>query len=331
MKRHAYVPLLSVTAFALVATAVPSVGAQSAAPATPAAAVWQEATPAESPQRRAYFDMAYDTEDQRTILFGGNVYTFTTVTSDETFSWDGTTWTELAPASRPPARKSHAMAYDRARDEVVLFGGVDQSDFGHFADTWVFDGETWEQRTPPTSPPAQWGMEMAYDDARGEVVMFGGHLDGDSTWIWDGTTWEERHPAVSPPGRTGHGMAYDKSRQAVILQGGRSYATVLPGDTWAWDGATWTKLDLTRTLRRLSNVAMAAFGHRVVLFSGQGSGEYQEETWELRDSRWRKIATTPSPTPRGGASLAYDTERKQAVLFGGTSGSFLGDTWLLRR
>jgi hypothetical protein len=55
---------------------------------------------------------------------------------------------------------------------------------------------------------------MAYDAARGEVVLFGGWdgtLLGD-TWTWDGTTWTEEHPAISPPARILMGMAYDPGR-----------------------------------------------------------------------------------------------------------------------
>ena len=56
------------------------------------------------------------------------------------------------------------MTYDYARDEVVLFG-----------DTWTWDGTTWTQEPPATSPSARSDMGMAYDQARGEVVVFGGY------------------------------------------------------------------------------------------------------------------------------------------------------------
>ncbi len=57
---------------------------------------------------------------------------------------------------------------------------------------------------------------------------------------------------------------------------------------------------------------------------------------KLHDSRWRRVAAEPAPPPRGSASLAYDSDRKQAVLFGGVgvvdeSLDYFGDTWLLQR
>src|SRR5436305_1246047 len=39
----------------------------------------------------------------------------------DTWTWDGTTWTKLAPAASPPARMNHAMA--TLGNKVILFGG----------------------------------------------------------------------------------------------------------------------------------------------------------------------------------------------------------------
>ena len=48
----------------------------------------------------------------------------------------------------------------------------------------------WVLKSPATSPSPHSHFAMAYDAARGEVVLFGGS-DGTSilndTWVWDGT------------------------------------------------------------------------------------------------------------------------------------------------
>jgi len=82
------------------------------------------------------------------------------------------------------------MAYDAARRQVVLFGGVNPNSGVLLNDTWVWDGSNWTQKSPQTSPPAREGHAMAYDIARGRVVLFGG-LDAkmntlNDTWLWDG-------------------------------------------------------------------------------------------------------------------------------------------------
>ena len=47
-----------------------------------------------------------------------------------------------APAldATPSPRDSYALAYDSARDLVVLFGGSDP-DYQRLGDTWLWDGE----------------------------------------------------------------------------------------------------------------------------------------------------------------------------------------------
>ncbi|MCK4340256.1 MAG: hypothetical protein KAY37_00855 [Phycisphaerae bacterium] len=70
---------------------------------------------------------------------------------------------------------------------------------------------------------------MAYDSARGVVVLFGGGL-GD-TWEWDGDQWA--YQSVSGPSpRCSHAMAYDSARGVTVLFGGTAGTTY--SDTWEY-------------------------------------------------------------------------------------------------
>src|SRR5687767_6671464 len=95
-------------------------------------------------------------------------------------------------------RSDAAMAYDAARQRVVLFGGIDVTALG---DTWEWDGVSWSQRNPVVNPTPRSLHAMAYDAARRRVVLFGGQdssgLLGD-TWEWDGVNWALRNPAANP-------------------------------------------------------------------------------------------------------------------------------------
>src|SRR5438094_827110 len=145
----------------------------------------------------------------------------------------------VATALTPPsARDFMGMAYDAARNQVVLFGGGDPR---NFADTWTWDGVDWTQRTPAHSPSGRRGMGMTYDAARAQVVMFGGYNGGflADTWTWDGTDWTQRTPAHAPPARFGMGMTYDAARSQVVLFGGITGPAGSLGDTWTWDGTDW--------------------------------------------------------------------------------------------
>jgi hypothetical protein len=119
--------------------------------------------------------MVYDGARHRVVLFGGmspggGFY------YDDTWIWDGTNWQQVAgaPALHPSARFVPAMAYDAARQQVVLFGGA-LSDGSVARDTWVWDGQTWAEvaKAPATRPPERYGSAMAFDRTRSEVVLFG--------------------------------------------------------------------------------------------------------------------------------------------------------------
>src|SRR5690606_11603877 len=79
----------------------------------------------------------------------------------------------------------------------------------------------WEELDDASIPPRRTEPAMAYDSARGKVVLFGGadsHLRGD-TWEWDGVSWR-RVATTGPSARDGHAMAYDATRKKVVLFGG---------------------------------------------------------------------------------------------------------------
>jgi hypothetical protein len=56
--------------------------------------------------------------------------------------WNGVSWTSVSGA-QPGPRAAHAMAYDRDRDRVVLFGGESVPDGALLGDMWEFDGSGW--------------------------------------------------------------------------------------------------------------------------------------------------------------------------------------------
>ena len=239
------------------------------------------------------------------------------------------TWTQLAPASSPIPRTSHAMAYDTTRQRVVLFGGMGG---GLLGDTWEWDGFTWLPWTPSmpwVGPSVRYSHAMAYDAARQKVVLFGGTGGGyhGDTWQWDGTNWIQSTPAVSPSARDQHAMAYDAARQRVVLFGGYDGSSVV-GDTWEWDGTNWTQLAPASSPSARSTHAMAydAARQRVVLFGGYGGGGYFGDTWEWDGSTWVPGFSATYPNARGDHAIAYDAARQKVVLFGG-GWPALGDTW----
>jgi hypothetical protein len=80
-----------------------------------------------------------------TILFGGNKYESTSIQDDlgaETWELVGDDWTERQNMG-PTGRYAHALAYDKARERVVLFGGTGWQGPGPTGGIAPL-GDTWE-------------------------------------------------------------------------------------------------------------------------------------------------------------------------------------------
>ena len=73
------------------------------------------------PSARSFALMAYDSATSQLLLFGGS--NASGVAQNDTWSWTGTAWAQLFPATSPPARGSATLAYDAATSQMVLFGG----------------------------------------------------------------------------------------------------------------------------------------------------------------------------------------------------------------
>jgi len=110
---------------------------------------WQHLEPASSPSIRVSTSMAYDANSGRIILFGGRDAGSLAYLGD-TWSWDGSNWTELRPSTAPSARQNPALV--GVPNGVLLFGG-DAPGIQN-TDTWTWNGATWRQIVTPHAPPA---------------------------------------------------------------------------------------------------------------------------------------------------------------------------------
>jgi hypothetical protein len=110
---------------------------------------WTQRHPASSPPASTGGPtaLAYDADRKSVVMFGGLFLASSAL--DQTWTWDGTTWALKHPATNPPARWNHAMAYDAATHNVVVTGGAGSSPDGSFpplTDTWTWDGVSWTRR-----------------------------------------------------------------------------------------------------------------------------------------------------------------------------------------
>jgi hypothetical protein len=292
---------------------------------------WKQATPTSSPPVLAWAAAAYDPVNDQTILFGGAPTINGGGTTNETWAWNGTTWTKLLPVSSPDARWTHGMAYDANRKRIVLFGGLsgDQA-ASALNDTWEWDGSDWSEITT-TNAPAPRGIHgsIAYDSLHQNIVVRGGGtLPGetlyDDTWTYDGTDWTEVAGAGPSP-RVAPALAFDEVSGELVLFGGGTWNPYY-ADTWTFDGSVWTELtpapNPSPSLRQSARMIYDSTRSVTLLFGGY-DGTLLNDLWEWNGTAWSLVNVTPPP-PRCCFAFAHDTKRGEAIVFGGPD----NQTWI---
>ncbi len=114
---------------------------------------WTRLSPPTSPPPRWNTSAVFDSARGVVVLYGGNgsAMPFTAIHLADTWEWNGSTWTGIAPSGSPGPRHGHAACFDSARNRTVLFGGM--NGFSSFATgTWEYDGATWSL-VPTTGTP----------------------------------------------------------------------------------------------------------------------------------------------------------------------------------
>jgi hypothetical protein len=134
-----------------------------------------------SPSKRTAVSLVYDPLTGRLLVFGG--YTFSPspgltcticLSAQDTWTFDGSTWTQLAPPTSPSARGAYSLAYDAAIHRLVLFGGSSNPSAAPVADTWLWDGRLWSPVLDAPAPPARSAAGLTFDAAAGQLLLFGG-------------------------------------------------------------------------------------------------------------------------------------------------------------
>jgi cysteine-rich repeat protein len=250
----------------------------------------------ERPSPRTFGAFAYDLGRRSAVLFGGS--TDTGAPLDDTTEWDGKRWRAAPSATSPSNRYAHTMAYDAARNQLVVFSGVNNQ-----ADTWVRDDGGWRQVVTAHAPPSRDYAGMAYDSAHKQIVLFGGfstvtELALDDTWVWDGTDWREVTPPTRPPARLGAAMAYDSRRNVTVMFGGSGTVFVRENDVWEFDGTTWVErtpsTGLMPSPRVFASMAYDPTTGELLLTGGNdGTAPPPHDAYTWNGTRW--LARAPIP------------------------------------
>jgi hypothetical protein len=304
------------------------------------------------PGKRIYHSMAYDSESDAILLFGGqSIHTWKADLTDlwlfdlETESW------EKVGDFEPGVNSNGAQgpAYDTESDRVIFLNAM--------GETWAYDynQNKWQNMMPYKSPCGRAGQKMTYDFESDRIIMYGG-FKGTSTrdTFWNETwaynynlnEWEFMEPDINPTPRIYHDMCYDIQSDRVIMWGGRPYTEVDSNNIWIYDynSNSWEQLENQNgPVRRFTyhSIVYDPKVDKTIIFGGVildsfFGGDLTNEVWsyDLNDNTWELIKQENAPQPRAKQAIVYSQTSDKFVMVGGcierlyNDSTIIGETWI---
>ncbi len=251
----------------------------------------------------------------------------------------GSTWVPLLPTlttAQPVARRCAAMAYDSARDRIVMCAG--RLNIGGSAsypqETWEFDGTDW-RLIGPVGPIAFGGyndstnVRAYYDSQRQVTVAIESAQGGPTNFLeWNGANWTNvlAVPQSVFPWRFAFDVAYDPVRGVAVLFGGYNGSTEL-GDTWEFDGTTFTQVSGMGPMPRWGHAMAYDAARGVVMLHGGRNGPQLADMWQWNGTSWQAAPNGTGAGPRAFHGMGYDAVRSRLVMFGNDGGTAASETW----
>lgn len=181
------------------------------------------------------------------VLVGGSPI----MPKTDTWVWNGSVWSQYVPGGAPTGRGFHAMTYDPGNQEIVVYGGLDQS-LKATNETWTLDVHPntstplgpWHHRCGGTKPACgvlggRFDHAIVYDTLLPGVALFGGTnltTRFNDVWLWNRTTnvWDPAldKSTAQPNPRELSAVAFDQDRSRVVVYAGVGPNSQNLPDTW---------------------------------------------------------------------------------------------------
>lgn len=221
--------------------------------------------------------------------------------------WNGTS-TVILPGFTGRGRFGAKMAYDSARNRVIVQGGstIGYADvFAPVNDTWEWDGAVWQYKPDASYPDYREFPLLVATPTRGGCFLDGG-ADAfgrpADTWTFQSGVWRRLGGAS---GVTYGSGAHDPVRDRVVRYDG---TRVLEHD-----GTAWSSVPVTAPRPGASCLLLYDPSRNGVL----GYDAAAQATWLWNGVQWSQIAGgAPSAPTNSSLLLVWDSIRQQPLLIG---------------
>lgn len=279
-------------------------------------------------------------------------------------------WTNLSPTGgQLPARSEASTVYDCSNNQLILFGGWDNSRT-YFNDLWFMTNANgqgpsyWSNAAPQgTQPSGREGHTAVYDARSNNMIIWAGEemspgrcASASDIWILrnangiGGTlNWKRvslKNPI--PPARSQHSAIYDSISNRMVVFAGNSCSSQILNDVWVLTNAngigtpSWIKLSPSGSAPTALNGHSAIYdqtSNRMTVFGGSmGLSGSVNKTWVLTNANglggqptWIELKPTGViPSKRHNHSAVYDSTTNMMTIYGGVVGNTqYNDMWVL--
>lgn len=289
---------------------------------------WKQLTPPAVPPKRALAGAAFDPIRDRLVLFGGAQIGTANVLSNlkDTWEFDGTTW--IQRSTDGPAIERPMLAYDAARNEMILVGALADATVKMYR--YNATAGSWAEVTPATKPPCVTDSAMTYDSVEQVIVLTGGVCTTsplvDEVWKWNGTDWAKMTTTTNVDRMSGAAQDFDPERGVLVRFGGtaafaspRAFTNTLRTDWIAMFDAS------SPAPRSLFAVASDPARNITWMFGGINEFDYYTDFWQYQNGQWRFIVAENGPASCSSPNAAFDSDRNKLVVVCGDSSTFEWD------
>ena len=186
--------------------------------------------------------VAYDTESDRVIMFGGTNFTeypgFPYFKETWAYDFNSNRWEQMQASGNPLRRSYFGFAYSSVADRVVAFGGnLHDDDEARKGEMWAYDynNDAWSQIDYTGDVLDDHHPQLVYDQNSDRFLYY----VKNEFWEFDleQEAWVQLERIPETSNRYFLAMTYDSAADKLIVFGGGRAGLTYDNATWIYDSA----------------------------------------------------------------------------------------------